>query len=95
MVLRDTFHNISSGLEGVRYNVTLSYAIGDLATLSVVTSGLSGIGVEASVTEVRGASRPSRLGSDHASKWRRPGTIPSVSRAIQALAAASKENPHE
>lgn len=53
MVTRETFYNATTELEGTRYNVTLSYAIGDLATLSVVTSDLVGVGVSTSVTEVR------------------------------------------
>lgn len=51
-MVRSEFYDPASGLDGTQYNVTLSYAIGDLAALTVVTSGLSGIGLNATVSEV-------------------------------------------
>lgn len=52
LVLREQFYNMTSGLEGIRYNITLGYATGDLAMLSVVTSDLAGVGVKTSASEV-------------------------------------------
>lgn len=52
IVVREEFYDPISGLEGTQYNVTLSYAIGDLAALTVVTSGLSGVGLNTTVSEV-------------------------------------------
>lgn len=51
-MVREEFHDPISGLDGTRYNVTLAYAIGDLATLTVITSELSGVGLNATVSEV-------------------------------------------
>lgn len=47
------FYDSGLGLEGTQYNVTFGYAIGDLAALTVVTAGLSGVGLNATVSEVR------------------------------------------
>lgn len=52
IVVREDFYDSLSGLEGTQYNVTLAYAIGDLASLAVVTEGLSGVGLNATVSEV-------------------------------------------
>lgn len=52
IVEREVFYDSVLGLEGTRYNVTFGYATGDLAALAVVTSGLSGIGLNATVSEV-------------------------------------------
>lgn len=51
-MVREDFYDPISGLDGTQYNVTLSYAIGDLAAITVITSGLSGIGLNATVSEV-------------------------------------------
>lgn len=51
-MVRTEFYDPISGLGGTQYNVTLSYAIGDLAALTVITSGLSGVGLNATVSEV-------------------------------------------
>ena len=53
IVRRGSFYNSTTGTEGFQYNVTLAYATGDLAALSVVASDLSGIGVSTTVTEVK------------------------------------------
>lgn len=53
IVRRISFYNSTTGREGFQYNVTLAYATGDLAALSVVASDLSGIGVSTTVTEVK------------------------------------------
>lgn len=52
IVAREPFYDAASGLEGTRYNVTMAYAIGDVAALAVVTDKLSGVGLNATVTEV-------------------------------------------
>lgn len=50
--MRNAFYNAASGLEGTQYNITLAYAIGDVASLTLVTSSLSGVGINATVSEV-------------------------------------------
>lgn len=62
-MVRQEFYDPITGLNGTQYNVTLGYATGDLAALTVVTSGLSGIGLNATVSEVMNVlrERTSRL----------------------------------
>lgn len=64
MVQRGLFYNNTSGMEGVQYNITLAYAVGDQAALSVVTSGLSGIGVNTTVSEVTHSNNAGHLYCD-------------------------------
>lgn len=50
--MREEFDDPVSGLGGTRYNVTLGYTIGDVASLTVVSSGLAGVGIDTTVLEV-------------------------------------------
>lgn len=52
-MVREVFYDEISGLEGIRYDITFAYTVGDLASLVVDASGLSGIGVQTTVSEVR------------------------------------------
>lgn len=55
IVDKGAFFDPSTGLKGTQYNITLAYTTGDLASLALVTSGLSGVGVNTTVSEVTSA----------------------------------------
>ncbi len=59
IVAREAYYDSTSGLEGEQYTITFAYSIGDLASLSVVTDGLSGVGISVTVEEVSCHSRTS------------------------------------
>lgn len=68
-MVRADFYDPISGLDGTQYNATLSYAIGDLASITVITSGLSGIGLNATVSEVRFSADDAVKYSSRNSQW--------------------------